>query len=107
MAADGSVIIDTNIDDSGIPKQLSKMKTSLAQAAKTLALPVAIAAGAIAAVSKIVGYMGELNKIYMVQASAERALASAAENNPYLSGESVQNLKRFAGELQKVSNYGD
>ena len=107
MAADGSIIIDTKIDDSGVPKQLSKMKTSLAQAAKTLALPIAITAGAIAAVRKVVGYMGELNKIYMVQASAERALSQAAANNPYLTGESVNNLKRYASELQKVSNYGD
>ena len=37
MAADGSINIDTKIDDSGIPKQLGKMKTSLAKAAKTLA----------------------------------------------------------------------
>ena len=48
MAPDGSVIINTKIDDSGIPKQLGKMKTSLAKAKKTLALPVAIAAGSIA-----------------------------------------------------------
>ena len=107
MAADGSIIIDTKIDDSGVPKQLSKMKTSLAKAAKTLALPIAITAGAIAAVGKVVSLMGELNKIYMVQASAERALSQAAANNPYLTGESVNNLKRYASELQKVSNYGD
>ena len=107
MAADGSIIIDTKIDDSGVPKQLSKMKTSLAKAAKTLALPIAITAGAIAAVGKVVSLMGELNKIYMIQASAERALSQAAANNPYLTGESVNNLKRYASELQKVSNYGD
>lgn len=107
MAADGSIIIDTKIDDSGVPKQLGKMKTSLAKAAKTLALPIAITAGAIAAVGKVVSLMGELNKIYMVQASAERALSQAAANNPYLTGESVNNLKRYASELQKVSNYGD
>ena len=47
--------------------------------------------------------MGELNKIYMVQASAERALSQAAANNPYLTGESVNNLKRYASELQKVT----
>jgi hypothetical protein len=70
----------------------------------------AVAVGITAAVmaaKKYIDTLKEANEAYEVQEKAERALSAAAENNPYLNPESVQRLKEYAGELQKVSNYGD
>ena len=49
----------------------------------------------------------ECNEAYKVQEKAEKALEQAARNNPYINGTGVRKLKEFAGELQKVTNYGD
>lgn len=70
----------------------------------------AVAVGITAAVmaaKKYIDTLKEADEAYKVQEKAERALSAAAENNPYLNPESVQRLKEYAGELQKVSNYGD
>src|SRR5574344_180756 len=101
---DGYVKIGTKIDDKDIKPQLQKTKTNILSTMKTIGIGTAAAAAAVAGFVKIAG---ELNKAYMVQASAERALATAAKNNPYLNDRSIQNLKAYASELQKVSNYGD
>ena len=62
---------------------------------------------AVMAAKKYIETLKEANEAYKVQEKAEKALAKAAENNPYLNGEGVERLKDFAGEIQKVSNYGD
>lgn len=62
---------------------------------------------AVMAAKKYIETLKEANEAYKVQEKAEKALSKAAENNPYLNGEGVERLKDFAGELQKVSNYGD
>lgn len=67
---------------------------------------VAITAAVMAA-KKYIETLKEANEAYKVQEKAEKALSKAAENNPYLNGEGVERLKDFAGEIQKVSNYGD
>ena len=59
------------------------------------------------AAKKYIETLKEANEAYKVQEKAEKALSKAAENNPYLNGEGVERLKNFAGEIQKVSNYGD
>lgn len=51
--------------------------------------------------------VGECTEAYKTQAIAERTLQTAVENNPYVTGESLSNLKKFASEMQKVTNYGD
>lgn len=51
--------------------------------------------------------VGECTEAYKTQAMAERALQTAIENNPYITGESMSALKKFASEMQKVTNYGD
>ena len=61
----------------------------------------------IAATKKYVDVLKKANEAYKVQAKAEKALENAARNNPYISGEGVKRLKEYAGELQKVSNFGD
>lgn len=70
----------------------------------------AAAAGITAAVlvaKKYIETLKEANEAYKVQEKAEKALQKAADNNPYLNGESVRRLKDYASELQSVSNYGD
>lgn len=62
---------------------------------------------AVMAAKKYIETLKEANEAYKMQEKAEKALSKAAENNPYLNGEGVERLKDFAGEIQKVSNYGD
>lgn len=49
----------------------------------------------------------ECTEAYKTQVTAERQLEIAAKNNPYLTKTSVQSLKNFAAELQKISTVGD
>ena len=70
----------------------------------------AVAAGIIAAImaaKKYIETLKQANEAYKVQEKAESALQKAAENNPYLNRESVQRLKDYASEIQRVSNFGD
>lgn len=70
----------------------------------------AVAAGitaAILAAKKYIEKLKEANEAYEVQTKAENALTKAAENNPYLNGESVKRLKEYASTIQSFSNYGD
>ena len=65
---------------------------------------IGVATKAFKAVKKAVD---ETTEAYKTQYKAELALETVAKNNPYIDGIGVQNLKKFASELQKVSNYGD
>ena len=51
--------------------------------------------------------INECTEAYKTQLVAERALNTAIQNNPFVTGESAKALKQFASEMQKVSNYGD
>lgn len=51
--------------------------------------------------------INECTEAYKGQIIAERALDTAIQNNPFISGESSKALKQFASEMQKVTNYGD
>lgn len=51
--------------------------------------------------------MKECTEAYKKQLIAERALDTAIQNNPFITGSSSKALKEFASEMQKVSNYGD
>jgi len=67
---------------------------------------VAITAAVMAA-KKYIETLKEANEAYEVQEKAEKALQKAADNNPYLNGESVHRLKEYASTIQSFSNYGD
>ena len=67
---------------------------------------VAITAAVMAA-KKYIETLKEANEAYKVQEKAEKALQKAADNNPYLNGESVHRLKEYASTIQSSSNYGD
>ena len=51
--------------------------------------------------------INECTEAYKGQVIAERALDTAIQNNPFISGASSDALKQFASEMQRVSNYGD
>lgn len=56
---------------------------------------------------KVSETMNECTNAYKNQLIAERALNTAIENNPFITGASSKALLQFASEMQKVSNYGD
>ena len=56
---------------------------------------------------KVSETMNECTNAYKNQLIAERALDTAIQNNPFVTGASADALKQFASEMQKVSNYGD
>tara|TARA_Y100000310_G_scaffold210165_3_gene210788 strand:+ start:3742 stop:6162 length:2421 start_codon:yes stop_codon:yes gene_type:complete len=62
---------------------------------------------AVKAIQKIKKVFSELTDAYGVQDDAERKLAAAARNNPYLNGAAVTGLTAYASELQNVSRFGD
>ena len=62
---------------------------------------------AVKAVKGITKALGECADAYKVQLNAERALDTAINNSPYVTGSASKRLKEFASEMQKVSNMGD
>ena len=51
--------------------------------------------------------VGECTEAYKQQAIVERTLQTAIQNNPYVTGKALQNLKQFASDMQRISNVGD
>ena len=69
---------------------------------------IGIAVGAtVKAVKGLVKVLDECSEAYKVQLNAERALDTAINNSPYVTGTASKRLKEFASEMQKVSNMGD
>ena len=56
------------------------------------------------AISKAIG---ECTNAYKNQLVVERALDTAIQNSPYVSGSASKSLKEFASEMQRTSNLGD
>lgn len=116
---DGTIKIGTKIDTAGAEKGLSLLQKGLTKVADSKVLKgiynVGTAVGGISIVAKtasgLIGKLaGEFNAVtdaFRVQTQAETQLASAAKNNPYLNGESVEALKKYASELQGLSTFGD
>lgn len=125
---DGEIKFKTKIDNSNLDKGLNELKQKTTSASKTMdasakstnklndalkgtklsavAAGGAIAAGAVA-LKKTVDVLNDCAAAYRVQENAEKALAIAAKNNPYLNSENVANLKNFASALQSASEIGD
>lgn len=101
--ADGSIVIDTKVDSSGAEKGVKGLSSGLGALAKK-ALPVAAVA---ASIKKVASELLKTAEVYKKQAKAEIQLETAARNNPYLDTSSVQKLKNYASELQKISTVGD
>ena len=122
--ADGSVIIDTQIDTSGATKgakslqsilnKVSKNASGISTLANTftgLKSAISLASGTLSTIKagfdKLAATIDDVTEAYKTQAKAEAQLAQAARNNPYLDSSSVASLKRYASQLQEVSNTGD
>lgn len=58
-------------------------------------------------VQTITKTVNECTEAYKTQLYVERALDTAIENSPYVTGQASKSLKEFASEMQKVSNIGD
>lgn len=122
---DGEVRIATTLDTQDLQKQLDQLKGKLDKTGKDIEKKgtgfkklgdfiksggVAAAVGGTAAavaIKKTVDALDDCAEAYRVQEKAEKALAIAAKNNPYLNDENVENLRRFASELQNMSEVGD
>lgn len=118
LPTDGNIIIGTALDASGIKKGTKDVKKGLKdvkgafqelvpQVNLSKLATLGFATAAAAGVKKFIDVMNECAATYRVQVKAEKQLAAAAQNNPYLDKESIANLKAFAGELQGVSEIGD
>lgn len=117
--ADGKIEIETGINTSGAEKGLKSLSQKLSSLGNSNTLKglsnigatitgVGVAFGAAKSAVQAVGAaISDLTATYRVQANAEIQLETAAKNNPYLLQENVTNLKNYAGELQKLSTYGD
>lgn len=119
MADDGKVSIGTEIDTSGAEKGIKGLSNKLKTLTKKLTsnewakagsaisgLGVAFS-GVTKAVSSVASGIKAVNDAYRVQIGAETQLQTASQNNPYLDGKSVKNLKAYASQLQSVSTFGD
>ncbi len=51
--------------------------------------------------------INECTEAYKGQVIAEKALNTAIENNPFITGAGSKALLQFASDMQKVTNYGD
>ena len=83
---------------------LSGAITSAGLALGGIGLAVGTAVKAIKGITKALGECAEAYKTQMV---AEKALDTAIQNSPYVSGTASKALKDFASEMQKISNLGD
>ena len=83
---------------------LSGAITSAGLALGGIGLAIGVATKAIKGMAKA---LDECAEAYKVQLNAERALDTAINNSPYVTGTASKRLKDFASEMQKVSNMGD
>ena len=88
-------------------KELKAGKVSMTDFASAFNMINAAANIAGKAISKCITFLKDSTEAYRVQRNAENALAQAAKNNPYLTGEAVEGLKQFASQLQSTSEIGD
>ena len=86
---------------------LSRLNGAITGAAKSFGAVGVAAGAAVAVIKKANAAIKETTDLYKVQATAERALEVAAQNNPYLNETSVIQLKEYASELQGISTVGD
>jgi len=112
--ADGRVLIDTAMDESGVDKGIVSLDKKLKGSTKALggfssglAKASIVGAGVAVALKKAADVIGDLTTAYKTQIKAETQLESAAKNNPYLTDASVVQLKAYASELQGLSTVGD
>lgn len=114
MADDYSIKATIDADSSGYEKGIQQAQKASSSLGQTIANMGFVLNGLTATfnlvanvVKKVTNTMGECTEAYKVQMYAEKALDIAIKNNPMMNGESSKNLKQFASDIQKVSNFGD
>jgi phage-related protein len=85
-------------------KSLSKTLATVGLALNGLTATFKLISGAVSTVTK---GMKECTDAFKVQLNAEKALDTAVKNSPLMNGKSAENLKKFASDMQKITNYGD
>jgi len=121
----GGVYITADVDDSAFNRKIKEMAENtehmadkisnsafgkLNSAFKKLGSAVSgLTAGFVAlfAVKKVVDFTKEWRKLYKVQEQAEKKLHQMMKNTGVYTLENLNEMKKYAAELQNVSNYGD
>lgn len=106
---------DTKEAESGIKKvtaDLNKLQktvknSDVAKLGKAFTGVTSSISAAVTTLKKLNDGINETAALYKTQIEAEKKLEAAAKNNPYLTSKSVQSLKEYAGELEKISMVGD
>lgn len=119
MAKDKNVTIKFKSDSKDAQKGIDSITSKLNKLAKDvsknpitkLSKSVTMLGGAFSvaksAISTAAAAISDVTNAYNIQATAEKQLEAAAKNNPYLSDYSVDQLKKYASELQSISTVGD
>lgn len=112
--SDGSVLIDTKMDETGLDKGLKNVNKKLGSveksSKKTTTSMKALGGAALAAAAALKKGMEQVNQlteVYRTQIQAEKQLEQAARNNPFLNNAAVDSLKEYASQLQAVTTFGD
>lgn len=89
--------------------QLSKevQKNKITKFAQSITLAGRALGTVKSAFSAVTDAVNDTINAYNTQTAAEKQLEAAAKNNPYLSDYSVDQLKKYASELQSISTVGD
>lgn len=109
MAEDYSIYAKITGDSKGFESAVKSAQGSIGNFQQSFSkLQKMVGVGfAIAGIQKFASEMNEMAKLYVIQEKAEKSLAVAAKNNPYLDSKNVDELKKYASQLQSISEVGD
>lgn len=103
----GGIYFNSEIDDKSFNSKLGKMKNNLGGFASGVLKKVGIAIAAAFAVKAVVNFAKEASKLWDIQEEAEKKLGAMMKAQKVYSSENVEEMKKYASELQKITNYGD
>lgn len=103
--ADGKVTIDTELNNKGLNKGLKSSEKTLKDFAKSALKTGATAAAAAVSIKAITAGIKATTEAYKAQIKSEQTLEIASRNNPYLDSQSVQQLKEYADNIQKITGH--
>lgn len=83
------------------------LSKSISSVTKSVTGLTAVISAEITVLNKLFKGVTQYSDVYRTQLQSELQLTAAIKNNPLVNGEASENLKNYASEMQKVSNYGD
>ena len=83
------------------------LSKSISSVTKSVTGLTAVIGAELAVLNKLVKGVTQYSDVYRTQLQSELQLTAAIKNNPLVNGEASENLKKYASEMQEVSNYGD